>query len=154
MSAATASVNTPQRPGEVVEAVPIEANTSVYVGTLGAINAAGNAVPAADAAGLRVMGRCEGTVGPGITGLDAVNNPGAAGAVQANFRRGTFLFNNSVADPVVAADLGKVVFVEDDNTVNHTGGTNHIKAGVFLGFGNAGTDSTRCIIDTRNSITG
>ena len=36
---------------------------------------------------------------------------------------------NSVADPVVNADIGANVYVEDDHTVNHTGGNNHIHIG-------------------------
>lgn len=152
MSAATAAINTSERTGQIVEKLPLAAAIKIFVGTLVAVNAAGNAVPAADAAGLRVVGRCEGTVGPGVTGQDADNSAGAAGDVSCNAKRGAFPYNNSTAAPIVQADIGKMVFVEDDNTVRKTGGTNSIKAGIFLGFEDG--DVTRCIIDTRPAITG
>ena len=58
MSAATAAIDTPQRAGELFE-LDVAAATTIYAGTLVAIDASGNAKPAADAAGLRVIGRAE-----------------------------------------------------------------------------------------------
>jgi hypothetical protein len=72
--------------------------------------------------------------GPGLTGLDANNSGGADGAIGVNVKRGIFKFTNSVGDPVVAGDIGKSCYVEDDNTVNHSGGTNLIKAGKVMGL--------------------
>jgi hypothetical protein len=134
----TASRNTQQKAGEFFEAIPVEAAVIVYVGALAAINAAGNLVPASDTAALRVLGRCEGMPGPGLTGLDANNSAGAAGAISANVKQGVFKYDNYATDPVVAADIGKTCYVFDDATVRHATGTNSIKAGIVMGLDDAG----------------
>ena len=55
---------------------PVEANTNVYLGSIVALNANGNATPASSVANLKLIGRAEMVYG-GIPGQDAVNNPGA-----------------------------------------------------------------------------
>jgi hypothetical protein len=134
MAALANSRNTPERAGQVIEAVPVAASAICYVGALVAVDASGNLNPAADTAGLKVLGRCEGKPGPGITGLDADNTGGIAGAVTANVKRGCFKFDNSSGDPLAAADIGNICYAEDDHTVNKAGGTNKVVAGLFLGL--------------------
>ncbi len=134
MSALANSRNTPERAGQIIEGLPLAAAAIVYIGALAAVDAAGNLNPAADTAGLKVLGRCEGKTGPGITGLDADNTGGIAGAIIANVKRGVFKFDNSTGNAITAAQIGKSCYVEDDHTVNKDGGTNKVKAGRVIGL--------------------
>ncbi len=120
--AATAAINTPERAGNVIS-FPAAANAIIFLGALVALNADGNAVPAADTAGLRVVGRAE---------EDIDNTGGAAGDVTVNVKRGVFRYANSGTDAVDANDKGKLAFVEDDSTVCEAGGTNKVIAGRVL----------------------
>jgi hypothetical protein len=147
MGALANSRNTIERAGQVVEGVPVAAAVKIFVGALTAIDASGNALPAADTAGLKVLGRCEGMPGPGITGLDGDNSSGLAGAITVNIKRGVFKFDNSAGNALTAAQLGKVCYVEDDHTVNKDGGTNKVKAGRVIGLDDSGTSVW---VDTRS----
>lgn len=119
MSAATAAIDTPERPG-VCTRYPVAAATTLYAGTLAALNSSGNLVNAADTAGLRVVGRVE---------ADVDNSAGSAGDLYAVVKRGVFRFANSGSDAVDADDKGKLCFVADNQTVNEAGGTNKVIAG-------------------------
>lgn len=119
MSAATAEINTPERPGSTTR-YPVAASTKIYAGTLVALNSSGFALPAADTAGLRVIGRAEASVD---------NTAGSAGDLNVDTKEGVFLFNNSATDAVDANDRGKIAFVEDDNTVSEAGATHRVVAG-------------------------
>jgi len=121
MSAATQPIDTPFRTGEVIS-LPVEASTTIYTGTMVAVNASGNAVPAEDTASIQVIGRAD---------ADGLNASGSAGDISIPVRRGVFKFNISTAHPVTQADVGGVVVVEDDNTVASTS-THSITAGVLL----------------------
>jgi hypothetical protein len=118
MSAATAAINTPERPGTTTS-YPIAAATVLYAGALVALNSSGNAVAAADTAGLRVVGRAEETVD---------NSAGAAGALSIPVKEGVFKYSNSGTAAVDADDKGKLCFIEDDNTVAETS-THKVHAG-------------------------
>ena len=60
-----------------------------------------------------VRGRAEATV----------DNLGAAGALSLEYRMGSFRFANSAAaDQVAQADVGRVCFILDDQTVAKTDG--------------------------------
>lgn len=130
---ATASILTPERSGKVV-CLPLAAAVKIFQGTLVALNAAGNAVPAADTAALRVIGRAEEEVD---------NSDGSAGDLKINVKRGVFRFANSGTAAVDADDKGKMAFVEDDATVAETS-TNKIPAGRVIDV-----DSEGVWIDTR-----
>jgi hypothetical protein len=97
---------------------PVEANTNIYLGSIVALNAAGNAVPASAtttvANALRVIGRAE-YVKNGIPGQNAINNPGAAGAISITARKGVFMYASDGS--VGAAQVGLTCFALDDNTV-------------------------------------
>lgn len=94
------------------------AGAEIFAGSLVAQNASGEAVPAADAAGLVILGRAENSAAPG----EAV-------AVK----RASFIYDNGEgAEALTVADIGKECFVLDDATVGKTGGTNKVKAGVVL----------------------
>ncbi|MDR3561898.1 MAG: hypothetical protein P4N59_10755 [Negativicutes bacterium] len=106
--------NTPYRSRDFIT-LPIEANTTIFAGSLVAVNAAGNAVPGSTATTIKAVGRSEQYV---------VNNPGAAGAQTVTVRRGVFKFANDSADPVAVANLLANCYITDDQTVAATSATN------------------------------
>ena len=143
---ATSEINTPSRAGEAIQ-VPIAAATLIYAGTLVALDADGRAVPAADTAGLRVIGRAEATVD---------NSTGAAGALSIDIQRGVFRFANSTGSAVVAATVGKIAFVEDNQTVA-LASTHSVKAGRVIAVTDAGVfvDTTEAQdVPSADTITG
>ena len=96
MAALSNSRNTPEMAdGGRMRVYPVEANTNIYLGGIVALNAAGNAVPASAtttvANAQRVVGRAE-YVKNGIPGQNALNNPGAAGAIAITALKGVFLY--------------------------------------------------------------
>lgn len=104
--------------GGRVSVLNVEANTTIYLGAMVAVNANGNAVPAAattsTANGLKVIGRAEYVVN-GIPGQNAVNNPAAAGAIRIAVRKGVFMYGQDSS--LTAASVGSPCFALDDNTV-------------------------------------
>jgi hypothetical protein len=119
MAALTTARNTPEMAdGGRMRSYPVEANTNVYLGGMVALNAAGNAVPASAtttvANALKIVGRAE-HVTNGIPGQNAINNPGAAGAISIHARKGVFLY--STDGSVGAAQIGLVCYALDDNNV-------------------------------------
>ena len=119
MAALSNSRNTPEMAdGGRMRVFPVEANTNIYLGGIAALNAAGNAVPASAtttvANAQRVVGRAE-YVKNGMPGQNALNNPGAAGAIAITARKGVFLYASDGS--VGAAQLGLNCFALDDNTV-------------------------------------
>jgi hypothetical protein len=116
-------VTTVERSTEVRDAVienhPMAATTKILLGVLVALDSSGNAVNAADTAGLHVIGRAEQTVD---------NTSGSAGDLTINVRRGCFKYDNSGTQAVTAAYKDKVVYVEDHQTVAIST-TNFIVAG-------------------------
>ena len=119
MAALSNSRNTPEMAdGGRMRVLPVEANTNIYLGGIVALNAAGNAVPASAtttvANAQRVVGRAE-YVKNGTPGQNAINNPGAAGAISITARKGVFLYARDGS--VGAAQLGLNCFALDDNTV-------------------------------------
>ena len=127
MSAAIAPINTPEKLGQFIEGLVVAAGKVVYAGTLGALDASGNVVPASDTAGLTVAGRIE--------ALPLYDTFGAGAAVL--IKRGTFKFNNSTTNALAVANIGDVVYAEDDNTVASTT-TNKVKAGKMVGLDSDG----------------
>lgn len=126
MTATTADRNTPLKDGEII-AVPVEANVVIRAGVIVCANAAGNGIEGAVATTLTYLGRAEASVD---------NTGGAAGAVTVQVRRGLlFQWANSADDPVTQASLGKLCYVEDNQTVADTnGGNTRSVAGTVLGL--------------------
>ncbi|MHB8382578.1 MAG: hypothetical protein ACYDC3_09610 [Candidatus Binataceae bacterium] len=119
MAGLTNSRNTPElSDGGRMRVFGVEANTNVYLGGILALDANGYAVPASatttTANALKIIGRAEKVVN-GIPGENALNNPGAAGAVSITARKGVFLFDQD--NSITLADLGMVCFAIDDHTV-------------------------------------
>src|SRR5271163_4531578 len=101
MAALTTSRNTPEMADlGRIQVYPVEANTIVYLGSMAALNAAGNAVPASSTAGLKLAGRAD-RVHNGMPGQDANNTGGAAGAISVVCRRSVFMY--AVNDGSIAA---------------------------------------------------
>ena len=121
MAALTNSRNTPELADSGrMQVYPVEANTTVYLGSIVALNSNGNAVPASSSPGLKIIGRTE-MVNNGLPGQDAVNNPGLAGAVAIVARRGVFMYAVNDAS-IGAAQVGLMAFAVDDNSVSSTDG--------------------------------
>jgi hypothetical protein len=120
MTALSANRATRQREGSLI-AYQVAATTHIYKGSIVAVNAAGNAVPAADTAGLRVVGIAE----------EEVNNTGAAGAADVQVRAGiaALLAGSGLA----LTDVGSIANASDDQTIV-TAGTNGVKVGRIVEF--------------------
>jgi hypothetical protein len=122
MAALTKARNTPEMAdGGRMRVYPVEANSNIFLGGMAALNAAGNAVPASAtttvANALKVVGRAE-YMKDGVPGQNALNNPGAAGAISITVRKGVFMYASDGS--VGAAQVGLNCFAVDDNTVAAT----------------------------------
>jgi hypothetical protein len=122
MAALTTSRNTPEMADSGrIRVVNVEANTTIFLGSMVAINAAGNAVPASattsTANAQKVIGRADYVVN-GIPAQNAVNNPGVAGALQIAVRKGVFMYAQDSS--VTAVSVGSQCFAIDDNNVTAT----------------------------------
>lgn len=132
MAALTSSRNTPEMADfGRMQVYPVEANTTVYLGSMVALNANGNAVPAGSTPGLRIVGRAE-RLYNGIPGQDAVNTSsvmipgtnlpaGAAGAISVVCRRGVFMYADNDGS-IAQAQVGMLCFAADDNSVSLSDG--------------------------------
>jgi hypothetical protein len=107
---ATAERSTQEQSGTVIS-VPLAASTTLYAGTLACVNTSGYAVTAANTAGLIVAGVVDST---------AVNS-GSAGDASVRIKRGVFKFANSGTNAVDQDDVGRAVYVEDNQTVGDAG---------------------------------
>jgi hypothetical protein len=119
MAALTNSRNTPEMADAGrIRVLGVEANTTIFLGSMVAINAAGNAVPASAtttaANPQKVIGRAEYVVN-GTPAQNAVNNPGAAGAIQIAVRKGVFMYSQDSS--ITTASIGCPCFASDDNNV-------------------------------------
>lgn len=112
-------------------AIPVAAATTIYQGSLVAVNTAGYAVPASATASLIVIGVAE-------TAKD--NSAGSAGDLSVVARRGAFYFANSSTTAAVSdAHVGRPCYAVDDNTVAiHSIDTSRPIAGIVLGVDDNG----------------
>ena len=114
MVALTSERNTRLRLGDL-RVEPVAAAVKIWGGSLIMRNAAGYLTKGATATNCVAVGRAEKTVD---------NSAGANGAVNVEYRTGSFLFANSAAgDLITIAEIGKVCFIVDDQTVAKTDGT-------------------------------
>lgn len=120
MTALTKDRNTQMKDAELI-AVPVAANANIKAGSIVVANATGFGAPATTALNLTYLGRAEGAVD---------NTGGADGAKTVLVRRKkAFFWANLAGDPLVQADLGKTVYLVDDQTVAKTNGGNTRSAG-------------------------
>ena len=89
--------------------LPVKGSTTIYQGSLVALDAEGYAIPGKKAAGLTAAGRAE----------ETVTNSGADGAVSIRVSRGVFVFNNTgtAANKIGSKHLLGLCYIEDDQTV-------------------------------------
>lgn len=90
--------------------LPVKASTTIYQGSMVALNADGFAIPAKKAEGLKAAGRA----------AETVQNTGADGDVSVWVTRGVFVFANSATGKLTAADVLGPCYMEDDQTVTKT----------------------------------
>ena len=115
MTALTADRNTHQRAGELFE-YPWAASEEFFAGALAVLNSSGTLEAATAATSKITVGRVE-----EYTLATAV-----ASAAKVKVRTGCFKFANSVGDAIAAADIGAVCYIEDDQTVCKTLGSNSV----------------------------
>lgn len=120
-TACAAPRNTPHRTGEKVS-LTMASNVIVYAGSMVCVDSSGLANPAADTSGFAVIGMAEQTVDNRTAVYVATK--------KITVDRGVFRWAN--ADVIAAADIGKIVYVTDDATVNKTGGGQNIIAGSVI----------------------
>ncbi|WP_423206716.1 hypothetical protein E2974_18115 [Paracoccus yeei] len=114
MAALTSDRNAPERLGNRRSGL-VAAGVRIFAGALVMRTATGHLAPGATATG---------AVGVGRSDIAANNTGGVAGAIHLDWHPGTFSFNNAAAaDLVTLADVGKLCFIVDDNTVARTNGS-------------------------------
>lgn len=92
--------------------LPVKAATTIFQGSIVAIDADGYAIPGKKAASLKAAGRAE----------ETVENAGKDGEAVVRVRRGVFVFDNSstAANKVGPGDVLGPCYIEDDQTVTKT----------------------------------
>lgn len=120
MAALKKDRNTPQRMGDRL-VLQVAENTTIYAGSLVAVNAEGYAVPASTATTLTAAGRAE----------HQVINSGADTIESIIVLRGVFKFDNLSSDAV--SKILSDCYIVDDQTVAATdGGSTRSIAGTVL----------------------
>jgi len=111
MSALTADRATAQRQGDDFS-YPCTAAVTCRAGGIAVLDSSGNVKPAITGTGLVCVG---------MFIEEADNSAGAAAAINAKVRRGTFRFGNSASsDAITKAEIGDVCYLVDDQTVAKT----------------------------------
>lgn len=89
--------------------LPVKGSTTIFQGSIVAIDADGFAVPGKKAANLKAAGRAE----------ETVENSGSDGEAVVRVKRGVFVFDNTAtaANKITAADVLGPCYMEDDQTV-------------------------------------
>ena len=122
MTALSADRATTITEGGVLVSYPMEESTTIYAGSLVCINAAGYAIPGADASGNKFVG----------VATEKVVNSGADGAKSIEVRKGCVA--HFVNSDLVLTDIEEVCCVMDDQTVEQVEtSTNNIRCGIYLG---------------------
>ena len=136
MVALSTERNTRARIGDL-RVEPVAAAVKIWGGSLIMRNAAGYLTKGATATGCVGVGRAEKTVD---------DSAGANGALSVEYRIGLFLFANSAAgDLITIADIGKLCYIVDDQTVAKTDGTaTRSRAGIIDGIEANGAVWVRC----------
>lgn len=122
MSAANTSQRLVTRDGRAF-AFPVAAATKILAGVLLALDGSNNLVNATEAASRRIIGWSN----------DEVDNTlGAAGDLTCKVNVGIVQLENSGTNAVTNAHIGKVCFIEDNQTVASVAGANSVVAGKVL----------------------
>jgi hypothetical protein len=127
MSAATASQTLDSRNGNAFQ-FPVAAATKLLAGVMWALDGSNRLVNASDAAARRVVG----------VGWEEVDNSsGSAGDLNADVHTGLYCLANGTS-ALTDAHIGRLVYVEDNQTVQSTPGTNGVVAGILRKVDTAG----------------
>ena len=94
---------------------PMAAGAKIFIGAIVMRNAAGHVTKGATATGC---------IGVGRSGNTYDNTAGAAGDLACEYLTGVFGYANLGTDLVTQADVGKLCFIADDQTVARTNGGN------------------------------
>lgn len=98
--------------GPAPQIFPVNGGDKIWQGGIVVLNSEGNATKGVTGTGLTVVGRAEQTVD---------NTAGADAALTIEVRAGVFKWANSAAgDAITKADVGKVCYLVDDQTVAKT----------------------------------
>lgn len=119
MAASTVSITASKRDALRFQ-FPVAAATKTLKGVLAALDGNNRLVNASDAAARRVVGLHED---------ETDNSAGAAGDLNSNIEIGCFKLDNG-ANALTDAHIGQVCFVEDNQTVGSSPGTNGVVAGL------------------------
>lgn len=114
MTALNSGRNTTMRLGDH-RVEPMAAAVKIFAGAIVMRNAAGHVTKGATATGCIGVGRASDTFD---------NSAGAAGDLRCEYRTGVFGYANHAADLVTQADVGKLCYIVDDQTVAKTHGGN------------------------------
>ena len=108
MAALTNVRDTSELGGKYI-ALPVKGATTIYQGSIVAVDATGYAIPGKKATGLKAAGRAE----------ETVENKGGDGEAVIRVARGVFVFDNTApaANKITAAHVLKPCYMEDDHTV-------------------------------------
>ena len=113
-----------ERKDGILLAMSVAASTSIEGGKMVGVNATGFIVAAADAAAIRVFGVADHSVD---------NSAGSAGDKTCRvYSNKLFKLGNSATNAVVVADVGKLCFIENSQTVAKVPGTKGIMAGLVV----------------------
>lgn len=132
--ALSAGRNAPVKGDTRVTSFKVAASTTIYKGGMVAVDADGWLIPAADSAGIAVVGVADETVD---------NSAGADGAKSCLVLNGVIGMNAGSTAPT-QANIGRSVVVEDDEAVTTAAAaTNDIPAGTLMSI-----EGTICYIKT------
>jgi hypothetical protein len=106
-------------------AAKLAATAVGYQFGLASVNATGYAKPSGTTAGERVIG---------WFAAQADNSAGADGAISQQIQTGLIKLDNDATNPVTQADVGRIVFVKDDHTVQNGAGGSSVVAGRLEGI--------------------
>lgn len=109
MAALTNVRDTSELGGKYI-ALPVKGATTIYQGSIVAIDATGYAIPGKKATGLKAAGRAE----------ETVENKGGDGEAVIRVARGVFVFENSTSGKITAAEVLGPCYIENDQTVMKT----------------------------------
>jgi len=119
---ATTTVSLPivKRDGQTT-AFPVAASTKTLIGAFAALDGSNNLVNATDAAARRVVG---------LHASETDNSSGSAGDLSSPVFKGCVFVKNSESNALTDAHIGRAAFIEDNETVSSSGGTNYVVAGI------------------------
>lgn len=122
------------------DSLPVKGDVVIYIGAACGLDENGYVVPVSANPLIRVLGvytnstaypSGNGSVDPSLETIDTTGKADGAVVID-KLKRGIFGFSISGTDPVTKADVGAVVFFEDDNTIaqsNGLGDDNNPKGG-------------------------